>query len=392
MFALEIWYDPMRILFITEIDLARPDGPTAHVLGLAGGMRELGHEIMLLVPPPGGEIDCVPDGVWLLVAPVPRIPKLMRPLFGWLGARLVMKQVREFAPELVYLRVGHYTWFAPMLARVLGVPLISEVNGILEDHMRGARRNFALAKCIIAHECECLRASALIVAVTPNIREHVLCRDSTLAPGKVISVANGVDVRRMYPMDREEARAHVGLPRNGFLIGYCGTLDWWQGVEVLLAAFANVCRARSDVRLLVAGHGRKEEDLYKQAQLLGIAEQVTFSGRFSLLEAVWYIAACDICVVPKHELRSGYSPIKLYQYMACARPVVASAVAGMEFIEHGHAGILFRPGDVDALTMALQELLRDEKRSRSMGAEGRVYVEKFCTWAAVAGKILKRIG
>jgi len=71
-----------------------------------------------------------------------------------------------------------------------------------------------------------------------------------------------------------------------------------------------------------------------------------------------YINASNVCVVPKIPLKSGHSPLKLYEYMACGKPVVASRISGFEILEQNNAGILVEPENPEKLAKAILKLLK----------------------------------
>jgi len=375
----------MKILYVTDIDLGQPDGPTAHVLGFVKACAVLGHDVALLAPPPSQPARTTTR---LLVPPVPRWPKLMRPLFSLSGASFARRHLQAWRPDLVYCRISHFTHPGPAFARQEGVRLLAELNGITEIHLARAGRHALLSRLVLAHERDCLRLATRIVTVTPLIRAHALARDPSLDPARAIVAENGVDADRFQPCDRTAARAALGLPTDAPVLGYTGTLLWWQGLETLLDAFALVAAASPQARLLIAGHGEKDAALRLQAERLGIAERVLWTGAFPHDRAPALLAACDLCVVPKRPLASGYSPIKLYEYLACARPVIASDLPGFEIVREREAGLLVPPEDPAALAEAILRLAADPGTREAMGRRGRELVCERFTWRHTAEKAL----
>jgi glycosyltransferase involved in cell wall biosynthesis len=95
----------------------------------------------------------------------------------------------------------------------------------------------------------------------------------------------------------------------------------------------------------------------------------------------------DVCVVLKKRLKSGYSPIKVYEYMACAKPVIASRVEGLEFIESEGVGRLVEPGDTICFERAMLDLLLDPRKGAHMGEKGIRLVRERFSWSSVTLRI-----
>ena len=114
-------------------------------------------------------------------------------------------------------------------------------------------------------------------------------------------------------------------------------------------------------------------------------------GRKPYDELPRYVAGIDVCINPYilDDIASGCSPLKLYEYMACAKPVVASRVCGFEVLESVGAGLLVSPDDPEELAGAVVSLLKDEGLREEMGKNGREYVVKSHSWESVAKRVLE---
>ena len=99
------------------------------------------------------------------------------------------------------------------------------------------------------------------------------------------------------------------------------------------------------------------------------------------------MCACDICLAPKHGLKSGYSSLKLFEYMACGRPVVASRASGHEAVEESQCGILVDPSNTAEMAAAIISLLQDDELRKEMGKKGRYYIEENLNWVSVAKRV-----
>jgi glycosyltransferase involved in cell wall biosynthesis len=173
-------------------------------------------------------------------------------------------------------------------------------------------------------------------------------------------------------------------------IGFVGSLTAWQGLETLIEAFANLPDdAGRCPRLLIIGDGSQRQNLENLAHRTGSSARIHFTGAIPYTQIPDFIAACDVLAAPKRPLTSGYSTLKILEYMACARPVIASRVAGMEMIEQAGAGLLSIPGDPIDLQRTISQILDLPEAERlAMGQRARQFVVEHCTWEHTVDRIL----
>ena len=193
-----------------------------------------------------------------------------------------------------------------------------------------------------------------------------------------VATAYGVSGRRVAIVPQGvRAPEAAGEPEPGTIL-FIGRLDPEKGVGVLLLATRDLLAAHPNARVLVAGTGKLEEELKRQAQPLGDA--VEFLGYVADPGPLYRKA--EVVVVP-----SLYEPFGLValEAMACGRPVVASATGGLaEIITDGNDGVLVPPGDARALAMALSRVLSDEELAARLGQAARATCAERFTWAAAA--------
>jgi glycosyltransferase involved in cell wall biosynthesis len=127
----------------------------------------------------------------------------------------------------------------------------------------------------------------------------------------------------------------------------------------------------------------------QQAEKLWINNMFIFTGSVPYEKVPLYINASDICVAPfriKRNMKIGLSPLKVFEYLACEKPIVSSEILNLEFIEQQNLGILVKPEDPDELAKAIIKLLKDDKLREEMGKNGRKYVVKNHSWEAIGRK------
>lgn len=289
-------------------------------------------------------------------------------------------------PDLVYRR---HTLFSSdyFLARLLRVPSIKEVNGIIADEAKLAHTGdkFSLRVMNRIEQCNLPKANRIIV-VTSKLKE-VLHNDYKIPEDKIVVIPNGANIDLFKPMAAIKAREKLGLNQNNNYICFVGSFRQWQGVEYLVQSAPFILKEIPNTKFLIIGDGMMKEELINLAEETGVSDKFIFTGVVPYKEVPKYINASDVCAVPKTPLKSGYSPLKLYEYMACGKPVVASNLPGFEILEQNNAGILVEPENPEELAKAIVRLLTNEELREQMGENGRRYVVENQSWEIMAKKV-----
>jgi glycosyltransferase involved in cell wall biosynthesis len=306
-------------------------------------------------------------------------------------------QLRRRSPEVIYVR-----WSAPTalvavgLSRMSRIPIVLEVPGPIAEEARlygVSERKVALFRSISGRA---LRVAAAVVAVTDGIKRQLVA-EYGIAEQAVHVVGNGVNTEVFRPRPSAEARSRLGLQARGPIVGFVGNLHRWQGTEFLIEAAPAILSSVLGAEIHVVGDGVTRESLERSATRLGVRDRVRFHGQVPYGDVPDFISACDVLVaplVPKPTGDSGYSPLKLYEYLSSGRPVVASRLDGLEVVEREGLGRLVPPADADALARAVVELLADNHARAEMGDRARrVALERF-GWDRAAERtveILQRV-
>jgi glycosyltransferase involved in cell wall biosynthesis len=181
-------------------------------------------------------------------------------------------------------------------------------------------------------------------------------------------------------------RARLGL-EGAVVVGWSGILRAWHGLDLLLDAAARIPGSR----LMIVGDGADRPRLTAHAARLGLADRLVITGRVPHDEVPHYIAAMDIAVVA-HDRTGVASPMKLLEYMAIGRAVVAPRLPNIQdIISEEVDGLLFDPGSVDALAAALQRLATHESIRQALGSQARVKIERERNWGNNAARVLEAL-
>jgi len=197
-------------------------------------------------------------------------------------------------------------------------------------------------------------------------------------------IGNGIDLERFAsaPPD-EEYRATWGLEGKR-VAAFLGSFYRYEGLDLLLDAYARLRPRFPDLVILLVGGGEMEDELEERARTLGVADGVIFSGRIPQSRVPGVYALADVLVYPRYAMRLTelVTPLKPLEAMAMKKALLASDVGGhRELIQDGRTGLLFKPGDAASLADSLARLLEDPALRRSLEDAGRAWVAEERTWA-----------
>lgn len=262
-----------------------------------------------------------------------------------------------------------------------------EVNGILEDETRAQARSPKVRTMLKSRIRRfMLKGAARIIAVSRGIQDH-LVTGYRLDPRCVVVVPNGANTTLFRQLDKGSCRREVGLARDGPVICFVGNMVRWQGVDVLVRAVAQLKSRTPALIALLVGAGPERDRLRSLASSLGVSHNVRFVGPVAYEKVPIYIGASDVCLAPFEQSRKA-SPIKIFEYLACARPVIASDVDEIgEFLRSCGGGLVVPPNNVSAVADAIFQLLADPIESAAMGARGAEVVLAERSWLNTARRV-----
>jgi glycosyltransferase involved in cell wall biosynthesis len=280
--------------------------------------------------------------------------------------------VRAFlgAHDVVHVHRGKEHWMAVVANLVASRP----VPLVRTRHIVGPVATHAANRWLYR------RATAHVIAVSQQIRRQYLA-SRLLGPERVTAVLGGVDDRIFHPgIDGQPFRKQVGLD-GGPVVGVLASLRKRKGHRVFIEAARLVRERRPEVRFVIAGAGRQAGPTRRLVAELGLEDGVRMTGFVS--RPAEALAALDVAVYPA--LSSEGMGRVLYEYMAMARPIVATRVGlAPEVLEHGETALLVPPGDAPALAQAIDRLLADRPLAVATGRRCRGRVEDRYSGRAVA--------
>lgn len=331
-----------------------------------------------------------PDG--LLARAGLRIPFLREVPMTSALTRRILEVSRSFRPHLLHAHSPIFNGMAARrAARALGIPFVYEIRAFWEDDAvdKGKIRESGLIyNRVRAMETSLCRSAAAVTTICSGLREDLLSRG--LPAEKVLLIPNGVDARRFRPAPRDQALARrLGLEHETVL-GFVGSFFRYEGLPLLVQAFAAVEKQRPGTRLLLLGGGEDEAAVRAAIAQHGLADKVILPGRVPHAEVDAWYSLIDLLLYPRLSVRLTelVTPLKPLEAAAAGKSMLGSDVGGVKELL-GMVGCrrLCRAGSATSLTDGILNWLNtpEEVRVAERDAQRRA-AEEHCTWLqSVAG-------
>jgi glycosyltransferase involved in cell wall biosynthesis len=299
--------------------------------------------------------------------------------------RDAVEQIRDFRPDGVYERyaLGHHAVAA--YCERAGISHILEVNALLaEERARHEGETGFRARRRARTEREFLGRCPRVFAVSEALKRAIGSDDA-----RVTVLPNGVDAEAFRPdIDPVPVRERYGLI-GAPTVGWIGGFGPSRGLEAVLAIAERVQRRRPEVRFLVAGDGPLMPRVRERLRQDGTENVVRLTGRVARSEVPALVAAFDVALAPYPAEGAAYfSPLKIFEYMAAGRAILATDAGQSAELLAGGAGVLLAPEPIDDWADRIATLLDDPEERRRMGAAARERVGRDHTWEANARRIL----
>jgi glycosyltransferase involved in cell wall biosynthesis len=370
----------MNILYLCAdrgIPIRGHKGAAIHARALADAFSRAGHSVTLLTPNPGPADGPAPSANMVVVPLADSADEERAREYAGVLREAARARIAQGNFDFIYERYSLWSDVGARLTRETGLPLVLEVNAPLR--LEAARyRALSNPEAAARIEAEQFTAASAISVVSNNLRDYVLAQGAP--PERVHVLPNAVDARHFHPaVSGEATRAKYRLT-NKFVVGFVGRPRPWHDLDTLLAAFTRLRAADARFHLLLVGE--MPESLPATLDLLGLSQAVTLTGPINHDQVPEHIAAMNVAVSPHPRLDDFYfSPLKLFEYMACATPTVAANIGQVaELIHDGESGCLYPPGDSEVLANCILNLAAAPARAKEIGWKAATHILDGHTW------------
>lgn len=373
-----------RIAMVAACPFPSPQGSQVFVEQMSQRLVARGHEVHLFTYGQGREVsdrgfvhhrirrlpgdDATRSG-----------PRPAKPLLDAMLTRALVHVLGQLRFDVVHCHNYEAAVVGAVARTWRGVPVVYHSHNLMGDELSTYFSTRATKRVASSF-------GSLMDRTVPRSSDHViaLCdysagvlRRAGVASERLSVIPPAIDDEGAARTAREARRALGLAETGGAWVGYCGNLDAYQSLDVLLAGFARL--QDRDARLLIATHrvdpslgaALREHGLGARAHVLELA---TWSRARAAMEA------CDVLVLPRRH-GSGW-PIKLLNYLSLGRTVVAAG-CGAKVLVDGQDGLLCPDDDAQALADAIDRALASESLRRALGGAARARFLREFTWDAV---------
>jgi glycosyltransferase involved in cell wall biosynthesis len=270
------------------------------------------------------------------------------------------------------------------LKPLFGFKLVYDMHSNLAQQLTNTRftRSGFLKRLFRRLQDSCIRTSEVVITICPDLADYVTAIPQRT--GTHILIENSIfdPVRLVQPGQPAPAAADpphpaaASLPADCRVVLYAGTLEAYQGIELLLQAFREVLRASPDAFLLVVGGaGDQVRHFQNVVQSLGIGSRVKLTGNRPQAEVPGYLAQASVLVSPR--TRGTNTPLKIYQQLASGVPLVATCIESHTQVLDDSVAFLAAP-EPGAFAQAMVSALtrEDEARARAQRAQ-QLYADRY---------------
>ena len=375
-----------------------------HIAGIVNGFRALGHSVSLVSPT---NVDptlpsLVSDDksysklslvVRLLHTLADSLPEpffeMMELFYNPLAVFRLRRAVVKERADFIYECFAFFNFAGALIARWMNIPLVVEVNE-LSGHRRVRAQCFVgIARCI---EKFVFNRADLIITVSDFLNEEIKKIVSTQK--RIVTIPNGVPKKWLDEQpakkETEHLRRQYGLSGKK-VICFIGGLVRWHNFDLLLEVMKSLQEDIPEAVLIILGDGPMKGYILARVHELGIKNgSVLLVGAIPHNRIPEYLSLADVAVIP--ETNNFRSPIKMFEYMAMGKPVVAPRMPAIEaVISHEKDGFLFEPGECISLKKYLSIVLLNSDLSQKIGSKAKGKIFSSFTWENHTNNILKNL-
>jgi glycosyltransferase involved in cell wall biosynthesis len=372
----------MRILMIAPQPFFEPRGAPLCVYQHVKALVTLGHEVDLVTYPFGKGVD-LPG---LRIYRTPGIPFIKSVKPGFSPAKIPF-DILILLTVLWRLCVGHYRYLhtheEAALIGILLAPLFGcrhlyymhcDLSQLVPSYMR---------RFVLASQIQIARRANTIIAFYPEVTSIA----RRMAPEQCIHTLLPLSIDNGLPCAREEDVVHLRhlwKLGTGPVLLYTGTLEYYQGMGLLLQSISIVRASLPEARYVIVGGSNAQVKQLKQlAQKLGIIDMVRFAGQRPLEEMPHYMALAHIMLSPRSE--GTHVPLKVYTYLHSGKAILATNILSHTQILTSEMALLVPP-TAEGLAQGALALLRDPAQVHTLGRYSQNFAREHYNWSTFLEK------
>lgn len=293
--------------------------------------------------------------------------------------------------DLIHERYNLLGVGGALASRRLGIPFVLETNAdVIEQRVfrgtpdQGLRRLYAVWAARL-----CFNTAAKIICVSSELRGHLI-RKWNIDPSKLAVLPCAADVEMFgQPYDSAAVRRRLGL-RSEPVAMWVGGFYPWHDLDLLVDSFHRVLETIPTARLILVGDGPTRPLVERKILRAGLQQAVILAGPVDHEQVPELLSVADVAVAPSPPFFPGHggTPLKLFEYMAAGKAVVATGMSqARAVIRDGHNGLIVEPENVTAFADAILSVLNDPSRREQLSQNARQQAIEQYSWKRYAERL-----
>lgn len=367
----------MKILIIWGMPLIEKNAQTTCLIEKLENLIKLNNEVSYLAPK-------IPIFLWknkrinnVLILALYQIPFFFN----------IFWNIIKYKPDIIHSS-SPLVLISGILAKTFKIPHVIEAHGILYEDANMTNKSKIMISLLKKIEKISYKNSDRIIANANGTKEFIE-KEFDIGTNKVVFVPNGANIDLFKPIKID--KVNLGLSNKFIYLCYIGNLEIWQGISNIIKCADIVLEKFTSVRFLIIGDGPIKENLINETINHKISDKFIFTGSIPYEDVPKYINASEICLAPFVKWKNDkMSPLKIFEYMACGKPVITSDIKGSgDIIRKSKSGIVVNPENRQEFADSIINLLNDDKQRRVFGENGRNYVINHYSWLKIAVKMME---
>jgi glycosyltransferase involved in cell wall biosynthesis len=364
-------------------------GSTIKVLKLFRHLESLGHKVFFHwlgavepseeSPPPERKPSFLRDLLYTPKQMLRNLPQFWRE----------RKIIRQDSPDVLFVRLDAFRISAVFLARLYRLPLIVEADGACSYEWLTFNNGRHLWNRVLLWCEKLMLVNANGIFTQSQIAKEYLLKTHHLKDNSIAVVTNGADVRPEFDQKMlNDLRQELGILPNAKVIGFVGSMQQWHGMSDVQNLVREILAEFDDaVFLFVGSGGALEKDL--KTNLSETGSRVIFTGTVPNELVDSYIELFTVAIAPYPPIDLFYfSPMKVFEYMASAKPIIASNSGQItDILQHAESALLYEPGNIPQLKEYLVQLLKDTELQKKIARNAHQTFVECHTWTRKAGEL-----
>jgi len=361
----------MKILYHHRI--ASKDGQYVHIEELITALKAQGHEIIMAEPQAieSKSFGNSSSSVALIRKFLPGfLHEFIEFTYALFDYYKLAPLVAKHKPDMIYERYNLFFPSGIWAKKRFKVPLVLEVNAPLYEE-RKKHNGIQLDWLAKWTERYCWTQADYVLPVTQVLADKVIAVGASV--DKITVIPNGINQERFGTViDSSDVVERYQL-QNKLVLGFTGFVRDWHRLDKVVQAIAD--NQDANWHLLLVGDGPVRAEIEAQAQALGISDRVSITGIIDRNEVARYVATFDIALQP--DVVAYASPLKLFEYMALGKAIIAPNRANIrEILTDGEDALLFDPEAESAFTEQLATLCFDSQLRTQLGLAAAATIDR----------------